>query len=246
MKRTRRDFLRKGMISVAGASILPNFCKSEKKDNTALDKDFKIIHRTLGKTGLKVPVVSMGIDDNVDLVPRAVELGLTHFQTSSYYRYGKNESEIGRILESKPRDKFVLATGFSLSNYTDERTLKIKDTFNIDLIKRSVENSLRQLRTEYIDIYYLFEFYHRDGLKHQPLLETMKGYKEDGKIRFIGASTHHNEPAVIRAVADSGIFDVVETEYNFRKNNDAEIEKAVNYAENKGIGKVVMKTKEGV
>ena len=76
--------------------------------------------------------------------------------------------------------------------------------------------------------------------------EAMEKYKKEGKIRAIGASTHHNEPAVIKATADSGIYDIIETAYNFRKNNAEEIGEAINYAADKGIGTVVMKTQAGV
>ena len=61
--------------------------------------DSGIIYRTLGKTGIKLPVVSMGVmrADNPNLVKAAYENGMTHFDTANGYQGGRNETMLGEI-----------------------------------------------------------------------------------------------------------------------------------------------------
>ncbi|MFC1724420.1 aldo/keto reductase [candidate division KSB1 bacterium] len=246
MKSTRRDFLKKGVISAAGAALLPSSCKPSKEELIALAGGNKIISRNLGKTGIKVPVVSMGVDDNIDIVPSAIELGLTYFQTSSNYRNGQNERDLGRIVKVKGRDNFILGTGFSLGKYIYKENLRIDNNFKKENLIRSFESALKRLKMEYIDIYFLFEHYSKDTLMHEPIIESVINFKKSGKARSIGAAAHSNVPAVIREAADSGIYDVVMVSRNFRNNDADEIDRAINYAAGKGLGIIAMKTQAGV
>jgi predicted aldo/keto reductase-like oxidoreductase len=70
-------------------------------------------------------------------------------------------------------------------------------------------------------------------------------FKEQGKTKYLGIATHSYEPEAIRAAADTGVFDVVMTAYNFKKSNRTEIEDAINYAAGKGMGIIAMKTMAG-
>jgi predicted aldo/keto reductase-like oxidoreductase len=77
-------------------------------------------------------------------------------------------------------------------------------------------------------------------------VKVMQKLKKEGRVRFIGVSTHKNEPEVIRAAADSGVYDVVLTAYNFQQHHHKEIKSAIDYAAKKGLGIVAMKTQAGV
>ena len=77
----------------------------------------------------------------------------------------------------------------------------------------------------------------------------MKAYeqlKRAGKVRFAGIATHRNEPAVIRAAAKSGFWDVVLTSYNFRQSHREEVRAAIHEAAQAGLGIIAMKTQAGV
>ncbi|HLF32956.1 MAG TPA: aldo/keto reductase, partial [Cyclobacteriaceae bacterium] len=76
-------------------------------------------------------------------------------------------------------------------------------------------------------------------------LEALQKLKKEGKTRFVGVSTHSNEPEVIRAVAESGVYDVVLTGVNFHQDHYADVKAAIAYAAGKGIGIVGMKTMAG-
>jgi uncharacterized protein len=69
--------------------------------------------------------------------------------------------------------------------------------------------------------------------------------KKQGKARFVGLSTHLNEPEVIQAAADSGVYEVVLTAYNFLHLRAGEIKEKIAIAANKGIGIIVMKPMAG-
>lgn len=94
---------------------------------------------------------------------------------------------------------------------------------------------------DFIDIYYLGGIQHKEIALFKPYLDVLEEYKKTGKLRFLGVTTHSNEPEIIRSITDSGIYDVVLTAYNFRKNNREEIKEAVAYAAGKGMGIVATK-----
>ena len=246
MNESRREFLKKGL---AGLAAMPAVSKADgllHKKSFQQDTQRNIIYRTLGKTGLTVPVVGMGVVDNTEILRNASDLGISFIFTSGDYRNGNPERRIGQFLKNKPRDSFVVATGVSTEKYIDLRILSFRKTANSDEIRRYLDRSLERLGLEYVDIYFLGDLASRAMVMHEPFLEAVSECKRNGTIRFIGAATHRNEPAVLRAADDSGIYDVVLTAYNFRKEDREDIKEAAAYAAGKGMGIVAMKTQAGV
>jgi predicted aldo/keto reductase-like oxidoreductase len=78
-----------------------------------------------------------------------------------------------------------------------------------------------------------------------PLVKALVKAKEQGKARFIGVSTHSDEPNVIRAAVDAGVYDVVLTSYNYLQDHKDAVGDAIAYAAGKGVGVVAMKTQGG-
>jgi predicted aldo/keto reductase-like oxidoreductase len=74
----------------------------------------------------------------------------------------------------------------------------------------------------------------------------MQDIKKQGRARFLGVSTHRNEPEVIRAAIDSKVYDVVLSAYNFLQPHRADIGKAMAEASRAGLGVIAMKTQAGV
>ena len=109
----RRSFLKMGITGLAGLSAGPTILKGKEKRPT-LDpgRDRKIIYRTLGKTGLKLPIVSMGVmnSDNPNLVAAALEAGIIYLDTAWGYQRGRNETLIGGVIKDRPRDSYIIAT----------------------------------------------------------------------------------------------------------------------------------------
>jgi len=147
-------------------------------------------YRTLGRSGLKVSAVGLGCNNfgmrcdeaqTKAVVDKAIDLGITLFDTADIYSNGTSEEYIGRALEAR-RDRVVIATKFG--SEMDERPEERRG--NPDYIQWAVEGSLRRLRTDVIDVYQMHE---PDPLT--PIEETLGALNDlvaDGKVRWIGSS----------------------------------------------------------
>jgi predicted aldo/keto reductase-like oxidoreductase len=239
---SRRSFIKKSAAGLAGAAILPSMLKGEEKKESKR----KIIYRTLGKTGLKLPVVSMGVmnSDNPNLVKAALDEGIVLVDTAWYYQFGRNEEMIGKVVKDRPRDSVVIAT-----KVWEPRNIKTGLFFenaNSGTFIEKFETSLKRLQMDYVDILHLHNVSRKESVTFEPFLNAMKKFKKEGKARFIGVSTHSNEPEVIRAVVDSKEYDVVLTSYNFKQEHRREVEEAIDYAAKAGLGVIAMKTQGGI
>ena len=193
----------------------------------------KVITRPLGRTGIELPVVSMGVmrADNPALVRAALESGMKHLDTAHGYQKGNNETMLGELLKDYPRDSFVISTKVPPD---------AKDAFlaNLDL-------SLKRLRMEYVDILYVHGLTAGDDVLSPSTLDALRAARESGKARHIGVSTHRNEPEVIRAAIRSGVYEVVLTSVNFKQDHYPDVKKAIAEAAAAGVGIVAMKTMAG-
>jgi predicted aldo/keto reductase-like oxidoreductase len=252
----RREFLKKSAVGLAGATILPAFfdneprAHAEPRKQAARPAGEKFIARTLGNTGITVPVVSMGVmnADNPNLVRAALEKGITLLDTAHYYQRGRNEEMVGSVIKDVPRDSYYLATKARAST-VDRATRgenESEEPETVDSFIQKVELSLKRLSVDHVDILYLHSAKSAEDVMTDHVLTAMQRLKKDGKIRFIGVSTHGNEHEVIRAATESKIHDVVLTAYNFRMQNLVKVEEAIAGAAGAGLGIVAMKTQAGV
>ena len=235
----RRSFLRTGLAGAAGiVALSPLNAVGSKKEES------EIIYRILGKTGLKVPVVSFGVmrADNANLCKAAYEKGIRLFDTANGYQNGNNEIMLGNLLKDYPRDSFLLAT--KVKPVADKEGKPTKETTVEDFMKK-FDTSLSRLKMDYVDILYVHSVSHPDMLEFKPILKTIKKLKKEGRIRFVGFSTHSNETQVISAAAETENWDVILTAYNFMQTYNDELKIAINKANKAGIGIVAMKTMAG-
>ena len=240
----RRNFIKHSVAGLTGAVLAPSVLKMEGKPIGPQEGGNKLVHRTLGRTGIKVPVVSMGTYNATSVINAALDAGITHIDTSADYNKGNDERMFGKVFKSRPRDSIVIGTSIGMWQY---RTVdQVKTAIDEAKLREYIEGSLERLDVDFIDIYYLGGVQHTEIALHKPYLDVLAEYKQAGKLRWLGVTTHANEPEIIRAVTDSGIYDVVLTAQNFRKNNRDEIKEAVAYAAGKGMGIVAMKTQAGV
>lgn len=163
--------------------------------------------RILGKCGLKVSAVGLGCmgmshaygapadrRDMTELLAEAVGMGYTLFDTAEAYgtqdNPHDNEELLGEALRPF-RDKVVIATKFGISFGSDgDRRTLVTDS-RTETIRRSVEGSLRRLRTDHIDLYYQ----HRPDSDVEPetVAEAMAGLIREGKILHWGVSEASEE-----------------------------------------------------
>jgi uncharacterized protein len=237
----RRDFLKSTAAGMGGFVYLSANEKSSPEKGQE-KKEEKITYRTLGKTGMKLPVITMGVmnTSNPALVRAALSNGLYYLDTAQTYQRGTNESMIGEVLKGRPRDSFAIATKARLPMnqttglYTEEATE--------EAYTQKIDTSLKNLGLDYVDIYHHHGIMVKETALYEPVLNAMVKAKKAGKIRFIGITTHRNEPEIMDAAVESKVYDVVVPAYNFRQKHGEEVKKAIARAAGAGLGVIAMKT----
>lgn len=240
----RRDFVKRSLAGLAGAGLLGASAPA-RTPGPAAEKTAPAaapLQRTLGKTGLRLPVVNMGVmnADNPALLRRAYELGMRHFDTAAYYQRGRNEEMVGAVIkELGVRDKVVIATKVFVPD--DMRTgMSAADAKAFYL--KSAEESLRRLQTDYLDILYSHSVKDTAWMLHPGVLEALQTLKEQKKARFIGFTTHENMTALLNEAVRRDRFDVILTTFNYALYDDAALLSALQAAAAGGIGLIAMKT----
>ncbi|MDR3061127.1 MAG: aldo/keto reductase [Dysgonamonadaceae bacterium] len=236
MSLNRRNFLRISATAGAGALFLiPTESLASVKVNDAP----KIPTRKLGKTGLELPILSMGVmrADNPSVLRAAYNSGIVHFDTAHGYQNGKNEEMVGNFLEGKPRDSFIVATKC-------KTRYPLSENFESEY-SEMMNTSLKRLRMDHVDIFYNHALDKVEEVKDPRMLAVLSKFKKEGKTRFIGFSTHANKPEQIDAAIEAGIYDVILISYNFKLKQLKETEEAIARGVKAGIGFVAMKTMTG-
>jgi predicted aldo/keto reductase-like oxidoreductase len=181
----------------------------------------------------------MGVDrpDSKNVTRAAYEAGIFHFDSAHIYQNGKNEEQLGSFFESKPRESFCVSTK-GMFPYP------LRANFEDDL-NRKLDISLKRLKVDCVDIYYTHDIRIPEKIKDERVLHFLRKIKEEGKARFVGFSSHDQNPDIIHAAVDTGIYDVGLISYNFRTKNLKENEEAIERAAKAGMGLVVMKAMAG-
>lgn len=229
----RRDFLKQSLLGASGAMIATPALAAPRSSPQPADEKPALIRRPLGRTGIVLPVVSFGVmrADNPGLIRAAMKEGIVHFDTAHGYQRGSNEEMLGQVLSEFPRESFVIATKVKYDGPEDFRGKFLL--------------SLQRLKMDYVDILYVHSLTSRDEVLDREILEVIQEVKKSGRAKHLGVSTHKNEPEVIRAAIESGVYEIVLTAINFRQDHIADVKAAVAEAGKAGIGIVAMKTMAG-
>jgi len=223
---SRRNFLVAGLsLPVAGMASAPaSQASPAQAPKTVTPGAAGVRYRTLGKTGLKVSTVGYGcmITSDSSVISRAVDMGITYFDTARGYQSGNNERMVGAALKGS-RNKIVLSSKSEAK--TAPEAVAHLDT------------SLKELGTDHLDIWYMHA---RDTVADIPdeLVAVWENAKKQGKIRLIGISTH-SPLAIVDRVLAVGKFEVLLSTYNFTvgAGNDPAYKRLADA----GIGLVAMK-----
>ncbi len=159
-------------------------------------------YRQLPRTDLHLPEVGFGgwtvgtdwwgrieESDKVRLLEQAVELGITFFDTADTYGEGYGEEILGKALRRQSHD-IVIATKFGYDFYDSierighqERTQKFEPEF----IRFALEQSLRRLKRDYVDIYQLHNP-RMDAVENDEVFDLLDTLVKEGKIRYYGSA----------------------------------------------------------
>lgn len=182
--------------------------------------------RTLGKSGLEVSAVGMGCwaiggpwtwaqpgyepypagwgqtddEQSVRAIHVALDAGVNFFDTAANYGAGHSEVVLGRALKGR-REQVVIATKFGHIVNEVAKVVYGDPELILSNVRRDVENSLRRLQTDYIDIYQLHEGGY-DIERARELRDILEGLVQQGKIRWYGWSTDLVDRAQIFASGD--------------------------------------------
>ncbi len=173
-------------------------------------------YTTLGRTGLKVSVAGLGCGgpsrlgrrDNksekecITLVRQALDMGVNFLDTAEVYG---TEEIVGKAVGAVPRDKIIIST---------KMKFPLADSSNpAGEVRKSLEQSLRRLRTDYIDVYHAHGVEPGDyAYASTKLLPVLVKMREEGKIRFVGiteAFVEDTTHSMLVQVLDDGYWDVI-------------------------------------
>ena len=173
----RREFLRRSAVAGAGLAWLPQAAAAVVPEGPPR------VRRSvqLGRTGLRVPDVGFGasrLRGDESLVRHALDRGITHFDTAEGYTGGASEETLGKALAGA-REQVTIASKVQ----APESARRVE-------LMGALEGSLRRLRTDYVDIYFLHAVNSVARIANPEWPEFLALAKQQGKIRFRGLSGH--------------------------------------------------------
>ncbi len=160
-------------------------------------------YRTYPSTDLTVSEVGFGLwttstgwwgemtdDAAVTLIREAHDMGVTFFDAADTYGDGRSEVQLGRAFAGN-REKVVYATkfGYDFYNFSGERKgqQEIPADFSPKFVRFALEQSLKRLQTDYIDLYQVHNA-HLEQVRSEELAALMETFKSEGKIRHWGTA----------------------------------------------------------
>ena len=199
-----------------------------------------ITTRSLGHTGLQVPILSFGasslgqefrsvtLDEALGSVKAALDSGLNLIDTSPFYGRGMSEVLLGVALTSIPRDDYLLCT--KLGRYSLEHF-----DFSAKRVAESVDVSLHRLGTDHLDIILChdIEFVPMQQIVDETLPALRKA-REQGKVRFIGFSGYPQK--IFRFICDQADVDCVLNYNQYTLQNTRFADETVPWLKARGIG----------
>jgi predicted aldo/keto reductase-like oxidoreductase len=188
--------------------------------------------KILGRTGLRIktlgfggiPIQRVSEKESIEVVRRCYELGINYYDTARNYTV--SEERIGKALEDV-RDKVFLATK------SGKRTA--------EGVEKELETSLKNLRTDYIDVYQLHNITYQEQWEQVRAsggaMEALYKAKEESKIKHISVTSHNPDLSI--ELVKSGLFETLLIPYNYLTPKPAE--KLLPLCQKLNVGTIIMK-----
>jgi len=205
----------------------------------------QIVHkRPLGRTGFMVSDISVGTTrfmrhaDPEAYLTEILDRGVNYIDTSPDYAGSESETIIGNVISNRNREELFVVTKWCTADG------HVRQGASPEVYLAALDDSLSRLQTDYVDLIHVHACDTVERLLDPNMLEAFEMAKAQGKVKFLGVSTHTpNLEEVAYAAIDSGKIDVMMLAYHhgaWPKQVDI-----INKAAEKGVGIVAMKTLKG-
>jgi aryl-alcohol dehydrogenase-like predicted oxidoreductase len=193
-KFTRRDFVK---VGAGGTAALALGCKTAL--GAAPHAPAPMPERALGRTGHNVRLFSLGgqatiekygtHDESIAIINRAIDLGVNYIDTAAAYGRGISQTYIGEVMSTRRNEVF-------LATKTHDRTR--------DGSLRLLEESLRLLRTDHLDLWQLHNVRTEEQLDRifgkNGAIEALQQARDEGIVRFLGITGHYDPATLVQAI----------------------------------------------
>lgn len=233
-KITRRKFIERTTLSVASASVLPSILESE------ADAEAKLPKRLLGRTGVSVPILAFGCgsrflmyqdeQEALRVLNHVIDSGVTYLDTAVDYGKGLSETRVGMVMKTR-RKEVWLATKIPPAARTRDAAM------------REVEQSLKRLQTDRVDLLHLHSLSDEADLAKieakDGAIQALYQLRDQKVARFIGMTSHTDGAVMARAIEHNDL-DCVQMAMNPARALKFE-ELALPAAKKKNLGVILMK-----
>ncbi len=191
----------------------------------------------LGKSDVEVFPIALGTnavgghnlypnldeEQGKDVVRQAINHGINLLDTAYIYGPERSEELVGEVVKEYPREQIKIATKGS---HEFDENQEVHQNNQPEFLKQQVENSLKRLQTDYIDLYYIH--FPDDNTPKDQAVAALQELKEQGKIKAIGVSNFTLDQ--LKEANKDGYVDVVQLEYNLlHRENEAVLQYCVDH-----------------
>ncbi|MBN1625788.1 MAG: aldo/keto reductase [Deltaproteobacteria bacterium] len=232
----RRSFLKTAGAGGASLAISPAIAGEVLASDTANNNsNNKMPTRPLGRSGIQVPILGLGgaldLTTNQTLLRMCFNMGVTYLDTADGYANGNSEIGIGQYFSKYPEDRKKVFIATKAMNKYDPKE-----------ISDSIDSSLKNMNTDYIDLFHYFNINTPDMFTPE-IRKLAEQKKKEGKIRLFGLSSHlFNGDQFLSQVAEAGWFDAVMVVVNYLQLQKDEIRRGLDDLTGAGVGIIAMKT----
>ena len=250
---SRKNFIKKGLLATLSLNLLNSYSSLFHKTFSSKQNRYRI----MGRSGLKVTTLGMGATRTMEpvIIKAALDNGINFYDTGRRYAGGNNEIMLGKVFEGI-RNEVVIQSkvpvrGKEKLDFNDG----VKET--IKSMELSVNESMKALKTDYIDIMLIHGMSRPDITYNEEVMKFMEKIRKEGKVRAIGFSSHSNMTELIRKNNEIAFYDVVMCPFNHKGSythsrssrysewDQPALTEQLKIANDKGIGIVAMKTTSG-
>jgi uncharacterized protein len=207
-RQDRRTFVKTGLATAAGIGVVSHTGSLANAEKLAVSLSRGMMpKRKLGKTGHSVGLFSLGgqatieqqdrLKESVDIINRALDLGVNYIDTAAAYGRGISEKYIGEVMKERRNEVF-------LATKTHDRSY--------DGTMRLFEQSLKNLQTDTVDLYQVHNVRTQEDLDRMfakdGVIKAFEKLRGEGLVRFLGI-TGHRDPAILKKGITDYEFDCI-------------------------------------